>query len=174
MINPTCFKEVILNENYAKTALQEAKYPLDEYGNEYNLEIPADIAGKEKDYFPLGYPITNDRWVIIPEVNGKKIISDQLLPKVQATNITGILYREDKNYRVYVTNLKSTRLSRSAVQGYMILAINKVVHGVNAKPLNKQLPKISHQLSWSLIGIVNYILLAIVYCLYKFLFQATK
>ncbi|GFR32841.1 hypothetical protein TNCT_443231 [Trichonephila clavata] len=72
VINPTSFKEVILNEKYAKTALQEAKYPLDEYGNEYTLEIPADIAGKEKYYFPLGYPITNDCWVIIPEVNGKK------------------------------------------------------------------------------------------------------
>ncbi|GFR03151.1 uncharacterized protein TNCT_478281 [Trichonephila clavata] len=72
VINPTRFKEVILNEKYAKTALQEAKYLLDEYGNEYTLEIPADIAGKEKDYFPLGYPITNYCWVIIPEVNGKK------------------------------------------------------------------------------------------------------
>ncbi|GFR07207.1 uncharacterized protein TNCT_396321 [Trichonephila clavata] len=173
LINPTRFKEVILNEKYAKTALQEAKYPLDEYGNEYTLEIPADIAGKEKDYFPLGYPFTNDCWVIIPEVDGKKISSDQLFPKVQTTNITGILYREDKNYRDYVTNLKSTRLSRSAMQGYMVLAINNVVHGVNAKPLNKQLPKISHQLSWSLIGIVILVLLAIVYCLYKFLFQTT-
>ncbi|GFQ68500.1 uncharacterized protein TNCT_322791 [Trichonephila clavata] len=80
---------VILNEKYAKTALQEAKYPLDEYGNEYTLKIPADIAGKEKDYFPLGYPITNDNFIIIPEVNGKKIISDQLFPNVQVTNITG-------------------------------------------------------------------------------------
>ncbi|GFQ99857.1 uncharacterized protein TNCT_226741 [Trichonephila clavata] len=69
MIKPTRFKEVILNEKYAKTALQEAKYPLDEYGNEYTLKIPADIAGKEKDYFPLGYPITNDCFIIIPEVN---------------------------------------------------------------------------------------------------------
>ncbi|GFQ84604.1 hypothetical protein TNCT_738571 [Trichonephila clavata] len=103
VINPTRFKEVILNEKYAKTALKEAKYPLDEYGNDY--AISTDIAGKEKDYFPLGYPITNDCWVIIPEVNGKKIISDQLFPKVQATNITGMLYREDKNYRDYVTKI---------------------------------------------------------------------
>ncbi|GFR05371.1 hypothetical protein TNCT_240051 [Trichonephila clavata] len=65
------YKEVILNEKYATTDLQEAKYPLHEYGNEYTLEIPADIAGKEKDYFPRGYPITNDNWVFVPEVDGK-------------------------------------------------------------------------------------------------------
>ncbi|GFR16624.1 uncharacterized protein TNCT_246641 [Trichonephila clavata] len=171
MMKPTHFKEVILNEKYAKTALQEAKYPLDEYGNEYTLKIPADIAGKEKDYFPLGYPITNDNFIIIPEVNGKKIISDQLFPNVQVTNITGILYREDKNYRDYVTNLKSTRLSRAADKGYMVVAINNVVQGGNAKPLKKHSPKISYSLRWSLIGIVILILLAIVYCLYKFLFQ---
>ncbi|GFQ71723.1 uncharacterized protein TNCT_703481 [Trichonephila clavata] len=75
------YKEVILNEKYAKTALQEAKYPLDEYGNEYTLEIPADIAGKEKDYFPLGYPITNACWVIIPEINGKKSFLTNCFPK---------------------------------------------------------------------------------------------
>ncbi|GFQ73882.1 uncharacterized protein TNCT_636201 [Trichonephila clavata] len=171
MMKPTHFKEVILNEKYAKTALQEAKYPLDEYGNEYTLKIPADIAGKEKDYFPLGYPITNDNFIIIPEVNGKKIISDQLFPNVQVTNITGILYREDKNYRDYVTNLKSTRLSRAADKGYMVVAINNVVQGGNAKPLKKHSAKISYSLRWSLIGIVILILLAIVYCLYKFLFQ---
>ncbi|GFY50628.1 hypothetical protein TNIN_432111 [Trichonephila inaurata madagascariensis] len=52
---PRGYKKVILNEKYAKTGLQEAKYPLDEYGNEYTLEIPIQIAGTEKDYFPLGY-----------------------------------------------------------------------------------------------------------------------
>ncbi|GFS88245.1 hypothetical protein TNCV_1722971, partial [Trichonephila clavipes] len=34
------YKEIILNGKYAKTNVQEAKYPLDEYGNEYTLEIP--------------------------------------------------------------------------------------------------------------------------------------
>ncbi|GFS79035.1 uncharacterized protein TNCV_4342551 [Trichonephila clavipes] len=85
------YKEVILNGKYAKTNLQEAKYPLDEYGNEYTLEIPIQIAGKEKDYFPRGYPITNDNWVIVPEVDGKEFISDQLLPEVQINNIIGKL-----------------------------------------------------------------------------------
>ncbi|GFU74756.1 uncharacterized protein TNCV_2431461 [Trichonephila clavipes] len=64
---PRRYKEVILNEMYATTDMQEAKYPLDEYGNEYTLEIPFEIAGKEKDYFPQGYPITNDNCVIVPD-----------------------------------------------------------------------------------------------------------
>ncbi|GFW11833.1 uncharacterized protein TNCV_4100441 [Trichonephila clavipes] len=65
------YKEVILNGKYAKTKLQDEKYPLDEYGNEYTLEIPIQVPGKEKDYFPRGYPITNDNWVIVPEIDGK-------------------------------------------------------------------------------------------------------
>ncbi|GFQ84607.1 uncharacterized protein TNCT_738581 [Trichonephila clavata] len=128
------YKEVILNEKYATTDLQEAKYPLDEYGNEYTLEIPIQIAGKEKGYFPRGYPITNDNWVIVPEVDGKEFISDKLLPKVQATNIIGKLYREGKNYRDYVTNVKSTRLSRAARQKYNIFPY--VLGASNPPPLN--------------------------------------
>ncbi|GFR14699.1 uncharacterized protein TNCT_490232 [Trichonephila clavata] len=170
MTNPTRFKEVILNEKYAKTALQEAKYPLDEYGNEYTLKISIDIAGKEKEYFPLGYPITNDNLVIVPEVNGKEFISDQWLPQVQAKNIIGKLYREDKKYGDYVTNVRSKRRTRAAMHGYLTMGINNVVHGVNAKPLNKKLPNISHQLNWSLIGIVILVLLAVVFFLYKFFF----
>ncbi|GFY57138.1 uncharacterized protein TNIN_267991 [Trichonephila inaurata madagascariensis] len=76
------YKEVLLNEKYAKTDLKEAKYPLDEYGNEYTLEIPIQIAGNEKDYFPRGYPIINDNWVSVLEVDGKEFISDQLLAEV--------------------------------------------------------------------------------------------
>ncbi|GFQ65896.1 uncharacterized protein TNCT_574961 [Trichonephila clavata] len=174
------YKEVILNEKYATTDLQEAKYPLDEYGNEYTLEIPIQIAGKEKGYFPRGYPITNDNWVIVPEVDGKEFISDQLLPKVQATNIIGKLYREGKNYRDYVTNVKSTRLSRAARQKYNIFPY--VLGASNPPPLNnlvnpppippnKQLPKFSQQLNWSLIGIF---LMGFIYFLYQFFFKATK
>ncbi|GFQ98434.1 hypothetical protein TNCT_153971 [Trichonephila clavata] len=111
-----------------------------------------EIAGKEKDYFPRGYPITNDNWVIVPEVEGKEFISDQLLPKVQATNIIGKLYREGKHYRDYVTNVKSTRLSRAARQKYNIFPY--VLGASNPPPLNnllnpppvppnKPLPKVS-------------------------------
>ncbi|GFY06387.1 uncharacterized protein TNCV_3651741 [Trichonephila clavipes] len=125
MTNQTArlYKEVILNEKYAKTNLQKAKYPLDEYGNEYTLEIPIQIEGKEKDYFPQGYPITNDNWVIVPEVDGKEFLSDQLLPKVETNNIIGKLYRESKNYRDYVTHVKSTRFSRAARQTYKIFSL---------------------------------------------------
>ncbi|GFY61754.1 uncharacterized protein TNIN_226601 [Trichonephila inaurata madagascariensis] len=135
---PTRYREVILNE-YAKTNLQEAKYPLDEYGNEYTPDISIDIAGNEKDYFPQGYPITNDNWVIVPEVNGKIFISDQLLPKVQENNIINKLHREFKNDPDYITNVKSTRQSRAARQGYVTLALNSVVYGTNPpqnNPLN--------------------------------------
>ncbi|GFS72657.1 uncharacterized protein TNCV_1420601 [Trichonephila clavipes] len=114
---PRRYKEVILKEKYVTTDMQEVKYPLDEYGNEYTLEMPIQIAGKETDYFPQGYPITNDNWVIVPEVNGKKIILDQLLPKVQANNIINKLHREFKNNPDYVTNVKSMRQSRAARQG---------------------------------------------------------
>ncbi|GFQ90133.1 uncharacterized protein TNCT_734631, partial [Trichonephila clavata] len=122
------YKEVILNGEYARTNLEEVKYPLDEYGNEYTLELPP--AGKVKDsfpegyYFPLGYPITNDNWVIVPEVDGKEYISDLLWPKVQANNIIGKLYRDGKNFRDYVTDVKSTRLSRAARQKYKTFPYN--------------------------------------------------
>ncbi|GFU74757.1 uncharacterized protein TNCV_2431471 [Trichonephila clavipes] len=173
------YKEIILNGKYAKTNVQEAKYPLDEYGNEYTLEIPIHIAGKEKDYFPRGYPITNDNWVIVPEVDGKEFISDQLLPKVQINNIIGKLYREGKNYRDYVTNRKSTRLSRAARQTYSTLPY---VLGANNSPqknplkrppipLNNRLPKISQQLNWPVIAIAILVVLAFVYLVYKFFFR---
>ncbi|GFQ69539.1 uncharacterized protein TNCT_33971 [Trichonephila clavata] len=101
VINPTLFKEIILNEKYAKTALQEAKYPLDEYGNEYTFEIPADIAEKAKDYFPLGYPITNDCWVIIPEVNGKKSFLTNCFPKCKLPTLQNLLENLGNYCKVY-------------------------------------------------------------------------
>ncbi|GFX57388.1 uncharacterized protein TNCV_3138071 [Trichonephila clavipes] len=147
--SPRRYKEVILNEKYAKTNLQEAKYPLDEYGNEYTLEISIQIAGKEKDYFPQGYPITNDNWIIVPEVKGFKLISDQLLPKMQANNFINKLYRENKTYRDYVTNVKSTRLSRAARQKYMTMALNNPTQNnpLNPPQIPPNKPKISHQLN---------------------------
>ncbi|GFY64072.1 hypothetical protein TNIN_184051 [Trichonephila inaurata madagascariensis] len=80
MTNQTArrYKEVILNEKYAKTDLQEAKYPLDEYGNEYTLEIPIQKARKEKRLLSSRIPhYTNDNWVVVLEVDGKEFISDQ-------------------------------------------------------------------------------------------------
>ncbi|GFR03479.1 uncharacterized protein TNCT_191631, partial [Trichonephila clavata] len=170
------YKEVILNGEYARTNLQEVKYKLDEYGNEYTLELPP--AGKVKDsfpegyYFPLGYPITNDNWVIVPEVDGKEYISDLLWPKVQSNNIIGKLYRDGKNFRDYVTDVKSTRLSRAARQKYKTFPYNvnnppllnnplKPPPILRNNPLNppriprkkKKILKISYHLNWSLIGI---------------------
>ncbi|GFQ76836.1 integrase catalytic domain-containing protein [Trichonephila clavata] len=99
----------------------------------------------------------NDNVIIVPEVDGKELISDQLLPKVQANKIIGKLYRECKNFQDYVTNVKSTRLSRAARQKYNtlpdLLSTNNppVPHNnpLNPPPISckKQLPKISHQLN---------------------------
>ncbi|GFR12918.1 uncharacterized protein TNCT_328091 [Trichonephila clavata] len=195
------YKEVILNGEYARTHLEEVKYPLDEYGNEYTLELPP--AGKVKDsfpegyYFPLGYPITNDNWVIVPEVDGKEYISDLLWPKVQANNIIGKLYRDGKNFRDYVTDVKSTRLSRAARQKYKTFPYNvnnppvtnnppllnnplkpppilrnNPLHPPRIPRKKKKILKISYHLNWSLIGIVIFVLLIVVYFLYQFFFQA--
>ncbi|GFQ84510.1 hypothetical protein TNCT_311231 [Trichonephila clavata] len=65
---------------------------------------------------------------------------------VQVTNITGILYRE-QNYRDYGQS-KSTRLSRAADKGYMVVAINNVVQGGMQ---NSENIRISYSLRWSLI-----------------------
>ncbi|GFX46070.1 uncharacterized protein TNCV_3042601 [Trichonephila clavipes] len=175
---PRRYKEVILNEMYATTDMQEAKYPLDEYGNEYTLEIPFQIAGKEKDYFPQGYPITNDNCVIVPEVNGKEFISDQLLPKIQAKNIINKLHREFKNPD-YITNVKSIRQSRAVRQAYLTMPLNNPLpnNPLNPPqiPQNKQSPKISHQINWSFIGIFFFVLLlGIGYFLNQFFFKTTK
>ncbi|GFT03110.1 uncharacterized protein NPIL_305161 [Nephila pilipes] len=45
-----------------------------EFDNEYTLEIPPIVAVDEKKYFPIGYPITNDKWVIVPELDGEEYI----------------------------------------------------------------------------------------------------
>ncbi|GFT26042.1 uncharacterized protein NPIL_17091 [Nephila pilipes] len=118
------FKEIILHNKYAKTLSKHPKYPLDEYGNEYILEIPPQTAMDEKKYFPMGYPITNDNWVIVPLVDGKEYISDQISPKVQKSNVIGKLYRDGKGWQDFVTNVKSQRLSRANRQRYKTLPLS--------------------------------------------------
>lgn len=114
-------KELVLDNRYAELKSTLVIYPLDENGNEYILY---DDKKRDKDNFPLGYPITNDEFVIVPKIDGRQYVSKNIFPKVNPANIIGMLYREGEGYSDYVTNVRSGRSSRSTVKPiYKVLPI---------------------------------------------------
>lgn len=110
-VYPRNRKEIVLANRYAKLKSTQVIYPLDENGNEYILY---DDAKSDKDNFPIGYPITNDGFVIVPRKDsGEAYISKDAYPKVKAANLLGLIFREGDGYQDYITNVRSGRPSRS-------------------------------------------------------------
>lgn len=103
-------REVVLDNRYAKLKSTQVIYPLDENGNEYMMY---DDKKSDKDNFPLGYPITNDTFVIVPKIDGRPYISKNLFPKVTLSSINGMIYRDGEGYTDYVTTRRAGRPSRS-------------------------------------------------------------
>ncbi|KAF8784204.1 Capsid-associated protein Vp91 like protein [Argiope bruennichi] len=106
--------EMILNNQYAKDSVGRPKYPLDFNGNEYTLHP---ISNDIDKVFPIGYPITNDEKIIIPNINDEPYFIKETDSMVTVNNIDGII-RENwpVGNKDYVTNIKSTRKSRALRQ----------------------------------------------------------
>lgn len=123
------YREVIFQNRYALTSTGESLYPLDEYGNEYII-MDADW----KKALPSGYPITHDGYVIVPQFQNKPFIIDTLQPAIADSNIIGLLKREDSTLD-YITNVKSTRLSRcTKKRKYPIIPLPSLQSKVSLPP----------------------------------------
>ncbi|GBN19739.1 hypothetical protein AVEN_261811-1 [Araneus ventricosus] len=128
------FREVILENQYAKLFNNRILYPLDAYGNEYTIAIGTyelDARGREiideEISFPNGYPITNDNYVIVPNVENDPYFLRNSTPTVENENILGKLYREANGYQDYLTNTKATKNSRSPAKGYIYFPTNQTM-----------------------------------------------
>ncbi|GBN19697.1 hypothetical protein AVEN_261780-1 [Araneus ventricosus] len=119
------FKEICIRFQYAIKSNNRPFYPLDEFGNEYILEIYEEGQVSEKYSFPDSYPITNDDWVIVPNLKGKPYISTTLVPRVERKNILGKLFRQRLGFSDYYTNILSVRKSRSTKKAYKVLPNGK-------------------------------------------------
>ncbi|GIX96212.1 uncharacterized protein CDAR_70391 [Caerostris darwini] len=107
-------RNVILNERYAETQDGEIVYPLDENNNEFTLDLEQYHI---EDALPIGYPITNDSFIIVPNVNNKPFIVDTIFPDISERNIRGKLAR-DSHSNDFVTNVRSPRISQVAKKRY--------------------------------------------------------
>ena len=96
--------EKYLNNTYAKNAKNEIMYPLDEFSNEYTLDSKLDDATT----YPLGYPITFDSLIIIPQIENKPyFLRNQVISK---GDIVSKLIREIRTD--FLTNIASLRKPR--------------------------------------------------------------
>ncbi|KAF8784205.1 hypothetical protein HNY73_011567, partial [Argiope bruennichi] len=114
-------REVIINDKYAKLSNNDEFYPLDECGNEYTLDIKGTLNIDEKKIFPNGYPITNDNFIIVPNIQRKPYFIKNSLIDVKDGNILGKLFRDETDYMDYLTNIASKRASRSDAKEYKFL-----------------------------------------------------
>lgn len=118
--------DIILNNEYAQFFSKISYYPLDDLNNEYTITITPQ---NEQDYqkiYPIGYPVTNDRFVIVPRYLNKAHIHKDVKPKVDTVNVIGKIYRRLTDTFDYRTNVKITelkRLVRSKPKPYHILSL---------------------------------------------------
>lgn len=90
---------------YAKEATGNIFYPLDAYGNEYVFkDLPIE------DMMPVGYPITNDEYYIVPGVSDKPLFLKN--SQISEKNIIGMISRDGVTFEDYLTNVKSNRKAR--------------------------------------------------------------
>lgn len=158
--NITMNKEILLNDKYAKTHLKTIIYPFDEYGNEYTRTPEDDKIVDEETYYPRGYPITNDNKIIVPSITKEQKTQPYLLktgyPPIKEENIVGMLKTTNNEYRNYLTNIISSRKSRSTRKEYFF------------KP--KQFPVFPSKTNWSLGLIITSLVLIVLVFMYRLLF----
>lgn len=101
--------EIIINN-----ILLPEQYPIDMLGNEFTNEN-GDIISS------LGYPITNDNFIILPNRNNKPIIqsNDEHLLK----RIKYLLYRPFDDTYDFLTDVRSNRNASSAKKKYDVLTL---------------------------------------------------
>lgn len=118
-------RDIIVNRKYAKLHNGTVIYPRDEYGNEFVNDIPANGVRDVNAHFPVGYPITNDNWIIVPGKGDVPYIVNSLVPLIQQKDITNKIYRSATNsYPDFKTNVSSRRQSYAALKKYPILPLN--------------------------------------------------
>ncbi|GBM53906.1 hypothetical protein AVEN_64829-1 [Araneus ventricosus] len=114
-------REVILGNTYDKLSNNQDLYSLDEFGNEFTTEVLQKSSLEKKKVFPNSYPITNDNYVIVPNVQCEPYFLKTMISKVEDKNILGKLNREERYYKDFRTNVKASIKSRSFEKEYMIL-----------------------------------------------------
>ncbi|GFQ74870.1 hypothetical protein TNCT_592441 [Trichonephila clavata] len=93
-------------DNYAKDSSNQFYYPVDSYNNEYT--------NKTGDFIQhLGYPITNNGYIIIPNINKKPKFFNQ---DVTEKEIKYILLRPGFTTYDFLTNKLSFRKPRTSLQ----------------------------------------------------------
>lgn len=123
-IDEGMYRDVVLNNKYAVKTTGEKFYPLDEFGNEYTIEIIDSATDKMKlaESFPNGYPITNDQYVILTNVSGEPTYLAHPEPTVEEVNISGRIFRSAKGYSDYFTDVQHpTKKTRSSLKKYKYL-----------------------------------------------------
>lgn len=107
--------EIILNNHYAVDEKGHPMYPLDEWGNEY-------LQKKDEKYdvvLTLGYPISQDGFIIVPGNALGPQIDDTLSPKIKRAEIIRLLPKNPNiSFIGYLTNVKSKRKPR-ILSGYL-------------------------------------------------------
>lgn len=123
-------REVVLMNQYAKLSNQQIFYPLDAYGNEYTMTFWLDEPDPWGQIFinvpasyPNSYPITNDNFVIVPNLENSPYFLWP--PEVVRENILGKLYRDTNGYHDYLTNVMATRTSRSTPKQYIYFSMKE-------------------------------------------------
>lgn len=103
--------EVVLAKRYAKNANHEPMYPLDDFNNEYTLH---NDAATDDENYPLGYPVTHDRFFIIPNVHNKPYMIAAFTPPLSETHIECELRRNFNLPNDFLTRTKSLRYPRTS------------------------------------------------------------
>ncbi|GBO33065.1 hypothetical protein AVEN_34104-1 [Araneus ventricosus] len=134
------FTDVIIGNRYAELSNGEKMYPLDENGNEFILEIMTNFMFDEQKSFPNSYPITNDNYIIVPNIQDKPYFLKNEDPKLTEEDIVGKLFNQSKKYHDYLTKVRTSRISRSAPKEYKYLNLkrNKIYR---RKPPSLEKPK---------------------------------
>ncbi|GBN13112.1 hypothetical protein AVEN_257692-1 [Araneus ventricosus] len=90
-------------------------YPMDAYDNEYIIHKKDSNKNlDEKVSFPNSYPITNDKFVIVPNVNNNPYILTNGVSHLTNKNIIGKLYRDTLQYHDFITDVIALRNSRGS------------------------------------------------------------
>ncbi|KAG8174899.1 hypothetical protein JTE90_020629 [Oedothorax gibbosus] len=103
-----------VNLNYTRNRNEEYIYPLDEYGNEYTW-VDWTV---EEHAFPVGYPVTHDGFVIVPNVQNRPFflpVDVSKEPEVTLSRIVHLLPRQPSTD--FLTNVPAVRLSRNVNRG---------------------------------------------------------
>lgn len=110
-------------------------YPMDAYDNEYIIHKKDSNKNlDEKASFPNSYPITNDKFVIVPNVKNNPYILTNGVPPLTNKNIIGKLYRDTLQYHDFITDVIAHRNSRGSKKMYRFLPTGSLIPVIRNEP----------------------------------------